>query len=360
MRIRRILLLALCMALLPICALAGQLLSPAGSVPGALPPVGVSSQTSAFALSSVTDDLAATWWQRSTTVSPAGADLQLTPAEPTLAAIWLRSGNCSSQSSYQSYAHPAVMRVTIHYAQGGSAYQAEYRYALTDAYRPDAQELMWQSGYQCLALPAVYEGVTRVDLTVESWAGGTVHAHQGCITDVLLSSVSPSLPASTPAPTRTPVPQVQAGGVQAKLLMRMATRSGPSTDFDELGSYYKAGHEVTALSITYDENDVPWVQVEFTYQGSLRRAYTGLKRVDVNPALLRTETALGEGVLIKQTTPRYGPGKQYAPRKFNVRKDTTGTVYAIEDGWAQFEFYAKADGCFYRVWVPESSVGYKK
>ena len=381
MRMRRMLLLLLCLAFLPCQALSGQLLEGPAAIPGAQAPAGVASQTETASLPNLLDDLPFTFWQR-TTHSPSGADLQLTPADPTLAAVWLRSGNCTSPAQYQSYARPAIIRVGVHYTQGGTEYLAQYRYALSDACRPDARELLWQSGYQCLSLPQLFHSVTRVDLTVETWTQGDVYLSEGCISDVLLSSQPPALPATpvplctataTPRPTPTPKPTYKPAasgdantviysseGVSAPLLMRMATRSGPGTEYDELGSYFKEGYEVTVLSITYDGNDVPWVQVEFTYQGSLRRAYTGLKRVGVDPALLREEASMGNAEIIQKATPRYGPGKEYTPRKFDVRKGTAGTVWAVENGWVQFEFFARADDCYYRVWVPESSVRYKK
>ena len=54
--------------------------------------------------------------------------------------------------------------------------------------------------------------------------------------------------------------------VNATLNSRLATRTGPSTTYDEPGSFFSAGHNVTVLSRAYDtRNNIWWVQVEFIY-----------------------------------------------------------------------------------------------
>ena len=72
-------------------------------------------------------------------------------------------------------------------------------------------------------------------------------------------------------------------GVDARLTMKLSTRSGPGTLYTELGTYLGKGHEVTAISRAYDmRNGIWWIQVEFEYQNEKRRAYTGHKRLDLS------------------------------------------------------------------------------
>ena len=144
------------------------------------------------------------------------------------------------------------------------------------------------------------------------------------------------------------------GRVQrAELKMRMATRSGPSTNYDELGSYFKKGQEVSVISRAWDErNGIWWVQVEFNYGGSLRRAYTGLKRVDIDINAVQEDVPLMTAFVSAETIPYYGPGTQYTAHKQTVEYGTVGTVYAFENGWAQFEFYEAEENRYRRVWMP--------
>ena len=138
----------------------------------------------------------------------------------------------------------------------------------------------------------------------------------------------------------------------AKLLQRLATRSGPSTNYDELGSYHKKGYEVQVYSKAYDErNGIWWLQVEFTYGDTLRRAYTGLKRVDIDIDTVPEEYPIYTAKVSAETVGFYGPGTHYARHKGTVEVTTVGTIYAFEDGWAHFEYYDTDKECYRRVWM---------
>ena len=85
-----------------------------------------------------------------------------------------------------------------------------------------------------------------------------------------------------------------AGGLRVPLKMRLATRTGPSTNYTELGSYFQEGDYVTAISRAYDDrNGIWWVQVEYSYRGEMYRAYTGHKRVSVNLYDLPQDSSYG-------------------------------------------------------------------
>ena len=54
----------------------------------------------------------------------------------------------------------------------------------------------------------------------------------------------------------------------AVLNSRLSTRTGPGTQYDEPGSFLKAGSEVTVLSKAYDtRNEIWWLQVSFREAG---------------------------------------------------------------------------------------------
>ena len=144
--------------------------------------------------------------------------------------------------------------------------------------------------------------------------------------------------------------------VKATLTTRMATRSGPSTKYTELGSYFSRGTKITAVSRAYDSrNGIWWIQVEFKYRNAYRRAYTGRKRMVVVSNQLPEEKLIGTATFIDRTTPRYGPGDQYEEYKHSYAAGTHGEVYFMENGWVQMT-YKSASGQLKRFWVPEEAV----
>ncbi|MGN0777947.1 MAG: hypothetical protein ACI4MJ_02265 [Aristaeellaceae bacterium] len=139
----------------------------------------------------------------------------------------------------------------------------------------------------------------------------------------------------------------------AQTSMRIASRSGPGTDYNELGSYFKKGYTVTVLSKAYDErNSIWWLQIELTYSSELRRMYTGLKRVDIDINDVQEEYPLYFATVTGNYTPYYGPGTNYTAHKLTVPAGTEGIVYALENGWAQLEYYDASKEQYRRVWLP--------
>lgn len=139
----------------------------------------------------------------------------------------------------------------------------------------------------------------------------------------------------------------------AKTLMRVASRSGPGTNYDELGSYHKQGYTLTVLSRAYDENNgIWWLQVELNYGSELRRMYTGLKRVDIDINAVQDECPLYFARVKYSNIPYYGPGTAYTVHKEAIAADTEGIIYGFEDGWVLFEFYNADKKQYRRVWMP--------
>ena len=143
---------------------------------------------------------------------------------------------------------------------------------------------------------------------------------------------------------------------KATLKSKMATRTGPGTNYTELGTYFSKGHSVTALTKCYDsKNHVWWIEVEFQYRNKYRRAYTGHARLSVSLGQLSEEKLLYTAALISDTVPYYGPGEKYEAYQKTLGAGRTGKVYAEEDGWVQFE-YKGSHNQSHRVWVPTEAV----
>ena len=136
---------------------------------------------------------------------------------------------------------------------------------------------------------------------------------------------------------------------------RISSRSGPGTQYDETGSYHKAGVQVYALTKAWDSrNSRWWVQVELTYSGKQRRVYTGEQRLYVDLDLLPEETVIGYGSTTKQTSAYFGPGTNYSGMKDGVPAGRNCTVYQNENQYVQIE-YQLLDGSLRRAWIKESA-----
>lgn len=158
------------------------------------------------------------------------------------------------------------------------------------------------------------------------------------------------------APTATPQPYIYGHTID-----RLATRSGPSTDFTGTGTYQVKDQDVPIFSVAYDVNGVAWVQCEVSYGGALRRVYTGLKRFDattVDLSQVRAEsqdTQARKAQLPGKATLRYGPGTEYGVYREDVASQPVLVMY-VENGWAQIQS-TKAETPW-RAWIAESSLSY--
>ena len=145
-------------------------------------------------------------------------------------------------------------------------------------------------------------------------------------------------------------------GIWAGLMMRLSTRSGPGTDYDEPGTFFQntwQKERVRVLGKSWD-GSIWWVFVEFQNGQTAYRAWTGLKRVNVNIDAIPEVYSIGQGT-VDATETRRGPGSYYAKGPTISRwKDVV--AYAWENGYVEVEFFNDADNMIYRCWVPESKV----
>lgn len=347
--------------------------------------------------SALTDGNSNTVWVQSTSASP---DLTLTLARTSVSEIWIRSGNCSSQNAYYTYARPTTLAVTLYHNYGRDT--VTYRYTLADAYQPNLSSDDWQRGYQRLLLPQEYSAVTQIDLTIEESTG--TGWYKAAISDIALRSgthatatprtyttatprpyvayVTPTpdpsatatptspliqviTPVPTAQPTQTPVrstdvpaptaePVYPSSGTVALLNQRAATRSGPGTRFDEPGSFYSAGDAVNVISKAWDEDSgLWWYQIELNTSDGWIRAYTPAKRVDLDTNYVPTETNLNDQRKVITSGPVYfGPSTTY--RKYGwswIYEGDAAKICQISGEWAQIEYYSYAKDVTRRGWV---------
>lgn len=306
----------------------------------------------------------------------------------TISDVWVRNGKQRSWTDYDNNARPRRIRVRII----TDTEDVEYTYAMEDKYDMTTVNNDWYLGYQHLSLPRTFYGVNTVEFWINGWFRGDTELYNVCLSDVKFTCGTQAQPViteeprwiTTPTPTATEAPwwittptptavpwwittptpteepwypvntPVPAGKGNVKLKDRMATRSGPSTLYTETGSYFSAGSWVTPVSAAWDkDNCVWWIQVEFMYGNELRRAYTGLKRLDMGLDNLRIENGPGQDTsILYDTAALWGPGNAYAVWDSVLPAGTDGKVISHENGYVQFEYYAREMGQWQRVWVP--------
>lgn len=115
----------------------------------------------------------------------------------------------------------------------------------------------------------------------------------------------------------------------ASLNQRMATRSGPGTQYtEELGTL----PQETEIKLLESVNTgVPWGLVEFYRNGVKVRAYTGMKCINAYGPVAKGTQDYYEVVLSRDTEVYYGPGYDYGQRKDSVRSGTVLRVYGSEN-----------------------------
>ncbi len=149
---------------------------------------------------------------------------------------------------------------------------------------------------------------------------------------------------------------------QARLTDDLATRSGPSTSYTGCGSYKMKGQTVTVLSRSYDDGGVLWVEVEFSYGGGYRRAWTGAKRLDLSSTQIKNLPEedlinyIGYGTINTRTVPRFGPGNFYSTYgdRDLKRRDRVVVIDEVDDYYKIECYYS--NGEVFRSWVPTENV----
>ena len=92
---------------------------------------------------------------------------------------------------------------------------------------------------------------------------------------------TPAAPAEDPVrPSVTAAPAKQAS-IYGLALMKIATRTGPGTNYADAGTYFVGGQYLKVLSRAYDSaNGIWWVKCEIPDQGRILTLWTGYKRFD--------------------------------------------------------------------------------
>lgn len=266
----------------------------------------------------------------------------------TVDEIWFKNGfwayNDKGGDQYPINARLKKIRLEFMY-QGGNAYQDAMEVTLLDQSR---------NGWQVFQV-GKHEKVIAVRIAVISVYSGSHYKNDVCLSEIMLVRQASSQIALPPSEAQQAVvyesrPDVTGVG----LLMKLATRSGPGTEYDEVGTFFPNTWQketVRVLGKHYD-GSVWWVLVDFSNSGKASyRVWTGLKRVDVDLNKLKEINGIGQGTVSATSETYRGPGVAYARAKVTINGWKDVVAYGHENGYVEVEFYQ--GGKWYRLWVPE-------
>lgn len=298
-----------------------------------------------------------TCWQFSAKKGLKGKSwIALTFASPqTVDEIWFKNGfwavNDKGKDQYVLNARPKEVRISFGY-QEASGKPETISLTLKDESR---------NGWQRFPLGR-HENVESVQVSVVSVYPGSAFPN-----DVCLSEVMPVQIAS--AETARPAQAAQAEVVYESspeitgchLTDKLATRSGPGTEYAEPGTFFGKDYQSQTVKVLRKSFDgsVWWVQVDFRNgKKSSYRVWTGAKRVDVDLNKLREETRICDCDIYPTSDTWFGPGGNYARANVSINRSAVGRIFQKENGYVDVEYWYEDDGFdgSHRLWLPESAV----
>ena len=191
--------------------------------------------------------------------------------------IWIKNGFWKVTDGLDQYTRNSrVKKTEIAFKyQGKSGYTDKQTVTLKD----DEERRDWQK----INLGR-HDDVVGIRLRINSIYKGTKYKTDVCISEMMVVA---EMPAITDTSLYCPLGSgtVNFGNTSADALYalatsKLATRSGPGTEYTEEGTYQVAGQMIRILAKAYDINNVCWVQCRIPYQNRYVTAWTGWKRFD--------------------------------------------------------------------------------
>ena len=269
--------------------------------------------------------------------------------------IWVKNGfwalNDKGKDQYPINARLKKIKVDIVYSDENKKNDTLEFTLADDKTRSDWQRL--DIGHR--------EGVQIVWITAVSTYKGSSFPNDVCLSEVMLVKHAPASSAMPPSEQKAATvyesrPDVTGVG----LLMKLATRSGPGTQYAEPGTFFGNNWKSQTVLVYKKqyENGVWWVQVDFQNgTKSKYRVWTGAKRVDVDLDKVKLEKPVCQCDIHKTSDTYYGPGGKYAKANRSINREASGTVYQFENGYADVEYWYEDDyDGVQRLWVPQDAV----
>ena len=269
--------------------------------------------------------------------------------------IWFKNGfwavNEKGGDQYVINARLKEVKVEFCYA-GDTVFRDAVALTLKDESR---------TGWQQFSLGR-HEGVTQLRIAVISVYKGSAYPNDVCLSEVMAVQHGPAAGANPPRVEKAAtVYESRPDITGCSLTQKLATRSGPGTEYAEPGTFFGSNWQsqtVKVLKKSFD-GSVWWVQVDFR-NGSKNsyRVWTGAKRVDVDLSRLKEETPICACDIYPTSDTWFGPGGNYAKAKISINRSACGEIFQRVNGYVDVKYWFEDDGFDgdHRVWLPESAV----
>ena len=232
----------------------------------------------------------------------------------------------------------------------------------------DAQELTlrdeYDTGWQQHSVGR-HENVTAVRIEIHSIYKASEAKFQKdvCLSEVMPVQIAPAAGAMPAQGEQTAVVYESRPDITGcSLKMKLATRTGPGTEYAEPGTFFSDNWQnqtVKVLKKSFD-GSIWWVQVDFQNGSKGRyRVWTGAeKRVNVDLNQVKEEKRICDCDIYPTTDTWYGPGGSYQKSKITINRSAVGTIYQMENGYVDVKYWYEDDGFDgnHRIWLPESAV----
>lgn len=207
-----------------------------------------------------------TAFQFSTLTTPLGSEYVYFwfASSSDVAALWIKNGFWKITDGLDQYTRNSRVRSMVVDYLYADAY--DYKDAQTVYLSDDSSRKNWT----VIAL-GTHKNVTAVRFRIMDVYRGTRYPNDVCISEVrFVSDASQTLP-----------PYSGGGSLYGLATQKLATRSGPGTEYTEKGTYNVSGQYIRVLSRAWDKrNGIWWVKCEIPYKGETRVLWTGYKRFD--------------------------------------------------------------------------------
>ena len=266
--------------------------------------------------------------------------------------IWFKNGfwayNDKGKDQYSINARPKEIQVEFQYA-GESGFRDKTKIVLKDEAFKDWQRFS----------TGLHRNVTAVRVSIMSTYKGSYYANDVCLSEVMLVAYAPASTARAPEAAKAATvyesrPEVTGVGLK----MKLATRTGPGTEYEEPGTFFGNNWQKQTVRVTGKawDGSMWWVQVDFQNGSKAKyRAWTGLKRVDVD--IDKVKEVKKRGTLHVDATEAYcGPGKGYAKLGNVLFFEDNIDFYGWENGFVEIDYYDVNREIQRRCWVSEKAV----
>lgn len=305
-----------------------------------------------------TDGNETTCWQFSTKNGLKGKTwIQLTFDESqTVDEIWFKNGfwAVNDKGGDQYPINSRLKEVHVEFLFAG---EAVYRDAQAMTLKDESR-----TGWQRFSFGNSRENVSAVRIYPWTIYKGSSFPKDVCLSEVMMVRKASADIAKPPLEGQAAVVYESDPSITGcNLLMKLATRSGPGTEYAEPGTFFGSNWKKQTVKVLRKSFDgsIWWVQVDFQ-NGSKKsyRVWTGVKRVDVDLNKVKEDQRICDCDIYPTSDTWFGPGGNYAKANISITRSASGTIRGKENGYVDVEYWYEDDGFdgSHRIWLPESAV----